>query len=119
MKLHACIVRSWHGRIASHRADEYLELMRTVAIPDYRSTPGNLGAFCLRRRDADVVHVFMVSLWSSVDDIAAFAGEDITLAKYYDFDDDFLLERELRVSHFEAEGIAEGFSTWRPMGDAM
>jgi hypothetical protein len=35
------ITRIWHGATPATKSDEYLNLMRTVAIPDYRSTPGN------------------------------------------------------------------------------
>jgi hypothetical protein len=37
------------------KSNEYLNLMRTVATPDYRSTPGNRGAYALRRMEG-VVH---------------------------------------------------------------
>jgi hypothetical protein len=52
------ITRIWHGRNTpsrKRRVPEYLNLMRTVAIPDYRSTPGNKGAYALRRMEG-VVH---------------------------------------------------------------
>jgi hypothetical protein len=35
------VTRIWHGATPAAKSDEYLNLMRTVAIPDYRSTPGN------------------------------------------------------------------------------
>jgi hypothetical protein len=31
----------------------------------------------------------------------AFAGDDITTAKYYPVDDEYLLDRETTVAHFE------------------
>ena len=37
------VTRIWHGATPAAKSDEYLNLMRTVAIPDYRSTPGNRG----------------------------------------------------------------------------
>jgi hypothetical protein len=39
------ITRIWHGATPATKSDEYLNLMRTIAIPDYRSTPGNKGAY--------------------------------------------------------------------------
>ncbi len=36
------ITRIWHGTTSLENSDEYLEKMKTVALPDYRSTPGNL-----------------------------------------------------------------------------
>ena len=96
------IARRWHGRVPAAKADGYLALMRDVALPDYRSTAGNLGAWCLHRPEGDVVHVEMFTLWEDEAAIRRFAGEAIEAAKYYDFDGDFLLEMEPHVLHFEA-----------------
>jgi heme-degrading monooxygenase HmoA len=93
--------RLWHGRTTAAKSDEYLHLMRTVAIPDYRATPGNQGAYALRRIEGDVAHFLMLTFWESEDAIRAFAGDDITVAKYYDFDKDFLLEMEPTSTHYE------------------
>jgi hypothetical protein len=67
------VTRIWHGATPTAKSDEYLNLMRTVAIPDYRSTPGNRGAYALRRIEGDTAHFLMLTF-------------------YYDFDKDFLLE---------------------------
>ena len=94
------MVRIWHGRVASQRAEEYLRLMRDVAVPDYRETPGNLAAYAMSRTEDAVTHVLMLSYWESLAAVAAFAGERIEQAKYYDFDSDFLLEFEPTVQHY-------------------
>ncbi|MBN2624313.1 MAG: antibiotic biosynthesis monooxygenase [Acidimicrobiales bacterium] len=96
------IARIWHGEVKQDRADEYLRLMREVALPDYRSTPGNQGAFALRRDEGGRTHVLMLTFWDSEQAIAAFAGDDIERAKYYDFDPDFLVEMEPTVTHHQA-----------------
>jgi quinol monooxygenase YgiN len=95
------ITRIWHGRTTSADADEYLHLMRSIAIPNYRATPGNKGAYALRRIEGDFAHFLMVTFWESEDAIRAFAGDDVTFAKYYDFDKDFLLEMEPASTHYE------------------
>jgi heme-degrading monooxygenase HmoA len=74
------ITRIWHGRTTAAKSDEYLNLMRTVAIPDYRSTPGNKGAYALRRIEGDTAHFLMLTFWESEDAVRAFAGEDISVA---------------------------------------
>ena len=88
------VTRIWHGATPAAKSDEYLNLMRTVAIPDYRATPGNQGAYALRRIEGNTAHFLMVTFWESEEAIRAFAGDDIRVAKYYDFDKDFLLELE-------------------------
>jgi hypothetical protein len=95
------IARRWHGRIPADKAEEYLRLMAEVGLADYRSTEGNRGAWCLHRRDGHVAHVEMFTLWDDLGAIRRFAGNELTKAKYYDFDPDFLLELEPEVTHFE------------------
>jgi heme-degrading monooxygenase HmoA len=95
------VTRIWHGRTTAAKSDEYLNLMRTVAVPDYRSTPGNKGAYVLRRIESDTAHFLMVTFWESEDAVRAFAGDDISVAKYYDFDKSFLLELEPSSMHYE------------------
>ena len=94
------IARRWHGRVPAAKSDEYLKLMKDVGLTDYRSTDGNRGAWCLHRREGDVVHVEMFTLWDDLDAIRRFAGDALTKAKYSDFDPDFLLELEPEVTHF-------------------
>ena len=98
------IARRWHGRSPAAKTEDYLKLRREVGLADYRSTEGNVGAWCLHRQDGDVVHVEMFTLWRDWESIRRFAGEDAGVAKYYDFDPDYLLELEPRVTHFEAAG---------------
>ena len=95
------IARMWHGRVPISKSDEYLKRMRTIAIPDYKSTPGNRGAFALRQTEGDVARFVMLTFWESREAIARFAGNNIEAAKYYDFDRDFLLELEPSVKHYE------------------
>jgi heme-degrading monooxygenase HmoA len=75
--------------------------MRTVAIPDYRSTPGNKGAYSLRRIEWDAAQFLLITFWESEEAIRAFAGEYISVAKHYDFDRNFLLELEPCSTHYE------------------
>jgi len=95
------IARRWHGRVPTDKAPDYLELMENVGLPDYRSTQGNLGAWCLHRHEGEVVHVEMFTLWEDEAAIRRFAGDDLTRAKYYDFDSGYLLELEPEVTHFD------------------
>jgi len=95
------IARLWHGIVPAGKADEYLRLMRELALPDYQAIPGNRGAWCLCRTDGAVVHFEMLTFWDDMDAVRRFAGEDVEAAKYYDFDPAFLLEMEPRVRHYE------------------
>jgi hypothetical protein len=58
------VTRIWHGATPAAKSDEYLTVMRTVAIPDYRSTPGNKGAYALRRMELlRVSRLWLASGW--------------------------------------------------------
>jgi heme-degrading monooxygenase HmoA len=47
------------------------------------------------------VEFVVLSLWESRDAIAAFAGEDIEVARFYPEDDEFLVAREWTCAHYE------------------
>jgi heme-degrading monooxygenase HmoA len=55
----------------------------TDSVPGYTSTPGNLGVYMLRRITDAGCEFVMVSLWSSMDDVRAFAGDDVERAVFY------------------------------------
>jgi heme-degrading monooxygenase HmoA len=55
----------------------------------------------LRRLDGDGAEFGVMSFWDSLDDVKAFAGQDVAAAHYYPGDERFLLEFEPRVKHFE------------------
>lgn len=48
-----------------------------------------------------MTHFLLTSLWDSVGAIKRFAGEDYVRARYFEEDDDFLLEREPFVTHYD------------------
>lgn len=96
------IARLWHGRVPAAKAVAYLRLMREVALPKYREVQGNRGAWCLTRAEGEVVHFEMLTFWDDVPSIKRFAGEQYEVAKYYDFDPDYLLEMEPHVRHYDA-----------------
>lgn len=93
------IARIWHGTVPAEKASDYLELLRTVGLEDYQRTPGNRGAFVLRRHHGDVVHFTLLSFWESLESIRAYAGDDIEVPRYTRFDLDYLIELERTVQH--------------------
>jgi heme-degrading monooxygenase HmoA len=95
------IARTWHGRVPTAKADAYEEYLQRTGLADYAATPGNCGLLALRRTEGDVTHFVLTSLWDSVEAIQRFAGDDYTRARYYNEDDDFLLEREPLVTHYD------------------
>ena len=100
------IARTWHGRTATGKADEYLKFLIERAIPDYQSIAGNHGVTILRRIQSEETHFLILTLWESRAAIEAFAGADIERAKYYAEDQAFLLEFEPTVTHYEVCAVA-------------
>ena len=98
------IARIWHGITPAVKAGEYLDFLNKTGVPDYRRTPGNQGAFVLRRIEGDRAHFLTLSLWDSIESIKKFAGDDYERAKYYPEDKEFLLEFEPNVQHYEIFG---------------
>lgn len=98
------IVRMWHGRVKTSKAQAYREFLNARAIPDYRSVDGNLSVHILERVEGDVTHFITLTFWRDMDSIRAFAGETVEAAKYYPEDKDYLLEFEPTVVHYEVVG---------------
>ncbi|MFH5801492.1 antibiotic biosynthesis monooxygenase family protein [Haladaptatus sp. CMAA 1911] len=95
------IVRLWHGKTPAAKANRYLDFLKRRAIPDYESVDGNRGAYVLRRFDGDEAHFLTLSFWESEAAIERFVGPDIETATYYPEDDEYLLEFEPTVRHYE------------------
>ena len=48
----------------------------------------------------------MLTFWDDTDAIKRFAGDDYGMAKYYDFDSDYLIEKEAGVRHYQVSSQA-------------
>ena len=83
--------------------DAYAEYMRGTGLAAYVETPGNRGAWMLRRDVEDRTEFLMFTLWDSLEAVKAFAGDDYETAVFYPEDERFLIERDLQASHFDCE----------------
>jgi len=98
------IVRMWHGRVPTSKAQAYRAFLNERAIPDYQSVAGNISVSILERREGEVTHFITMTFWENLEVIKGFAGDDPELAKYCPEDKDFLLEFEPRVLRYEVVG---------------
>jgi heme-degrading monooxygenase HmoA len=98
------IARIWRGRTPASRAAEYLDFLETKGLSGYRATPGNRGVQVLLRTEGEVAEFVLITWWDDYDAIRSFAGPDPDRAVYYPEDDDFLLEKEPNVTHYEVVG---------------
>jgi heme-degrading monooxygenase HmoA len=103
----AMIARVWRGITLVERADDYLAYLHETGLKDYAKTAGNRGVSVLRRNQGEHCEFVLISLWDSMDAVRAFAGENPDKSVYYPEDDQFLLQMEPLVRHYEvAEQIA-------------
>jgi hypothetical protein len=56
------IARTWTGTVHRADAEEYAEYIRATGFVEYGQTPGNLGAWLLRRDDGDRTEFITLSL---------------------------------------------------------
>ena len=96
------IARIWRGWVRTEDRTAYVEYIEQTGLAEYRSTPGNEGAWMLARDLGDGrTEIVTLSFWASRDAIRGFAGDDIERAVYYSEDDRYLVDHEPTVSHFE------------------
>lgn len=100
------IVRIWHGRVPTEKAEDYRVFLNQRAIPDYQSVPGNLSVYILQQQSGDITHFVTMTFWEDIDAVRGFAGEEIERAKYYPEDKDFLVDYEPFVIHLDVVGHA-------------
>ena len=95
------IARLWHGRTHADKADAYLDYVKLTGIAEYSSVEGNRGNYILRKVDDGVADFYVLSFWESMDAVRLFAGPELDKPVYYPEDEEFLLELEDKVEHFD------------------
>jgi antibiotic biosynthesis monooxygenase (ABM) superfamily enzyme len=97
------IARVWRGATRAEDADAYAAYVEESAMRGARELRGNRGTLVLRRVEGDRAEFETILLFDSLDDIRAFAGDDVEAAVFFPEDDRYLVERELGVRHFEVD----------------
>jgi len=101
------IARMWHGRVPTPKAKAYRDFLNARAIPDYQSVDGNISVQILERYESDITHFITLTFWKNMEVIKGFAGEEVETAKYYPEDEEFLLEFEPKVMHYDVVGQSQ------------
>jgi len=95
------IARVWRGITLKEKADDYLAYLQETGLRDYAKTPGNRGVTILRRNQGEHCEIMLISLWDSMDAVRAFAGENPERSVYYPEDEQYLLQMEPLVRHYD------------------
>jgi heme-degrading monooxygenase HmoA len=97
------IMREWRAEVRRALKDEYVAYVKATGIVGYLQTPGNLGAIVATRDiDAERTEIVTLSWWKDEASIKAFAGSNISHARYYPEDNRFLLTRPQTVQHYDS-----------------
>lgn len=95
------IARIWRGITLAEKADAYVDYLNETGLKDYAKTPGNQGVTLLRRMQGEHCEFVLISVWDSMAAVRAFAGENPERSVYYPEDEQYLLEMEPLVRHYE------------------
>ena len=78
--------------------------MQETGLSAFEKTEGNRGYYVLRKSEQDGTRFMILSLWESMDAIKRFAGNDPGKARFFPEDDEYLVEKELCVEHYDVLG---------------
>jgi hypothetical protein len=97
------IARVWRGATLAENGDAYAAYIEESGVGPARKLAGNRGSLVLRRVDGGHAQFETILLFDSMDDVRAFAGDDLEAAVFFPEDDRYLVERELAVRHYEVD----------------
>jgi heme-degrading monooxygenase HmoA len=95
------IARIWSARTSAAHLSAYRSHVETKVLPVLRSIAGYQGAKLLTRAVEDDVEVIVVTWWTSLDAIRAFAGADVERAVVAEEVRPILKVWDDRVRHYE------------------
>lgn len=95
------VARVWQGKTPNAKAAEYYDYLVKAGITKIKSIPGNLGVQVFRRTVGEVTEFTVISYWRSRDAIKAFAGNDIEKVRPLPRDNEYLIDPEDKVKHFD------------------
>jgi heme-degrading monooxygenase HmoA len=99
------IARTWRGVVRTEDADAYAGYIRQTGFSQYGQTPGNRGAWMLRRDEGERTEFVTLSFWESEAAIRDFAGDDIEAAVLYPEDERYLIGESSVTHHRVVEAI--------------
>lgn len=96
------LCRLWRAVAKAQRADDYVAHLRAETIPALERIDGFVDLRILRRDADEGVEFLIVTEWTSIDAIRAFAGDDVDRAVVPERVDAMLIGYERVVRHYTA-----------------
>lgn len=95
------IVRSWRGRAAAEKQEEYPAHFRRMVLPELKRIAGFRGASLLREERGEGIEFLVLTRWDSMEAIRGFTSDDVERAVVEPAAVAALLDFEERVRHYE------------------
>ena len=95
----------WRGWTSPAAADDYEHFLLTELFPSMRGIAGFLGAEVLRRPDGDEVAFVTLTRFRSIEDIGAFAGDEVDVAVIEPRAAELLARYDARAVHYERQAF--------------
>jgi len=96
------IAREWKARCPMSKKEGFIAYLYETGIKDTFSTEGFKGAQIFGRDVNEFIfEVTLITYWPTRESIVAFAGQDIEVAKLYSEDDQYELDPDTFVRHYE------------------
>jgi len=97
------IARVWSGWTRPEDANAYAEGLRE-RIRGQVSMPGKIGSILLSQEKGRRGEFITISFWESLYAIRDLAGDRIEQSVFFPLNDQYLVDRETSVTHFEVVG---------------
>ena len=97
------IARVWRGATLAENAEAYAAYLEETGMRSARELAGSRGTLVLRRVRGGYAEFETILLFDALENVRAFAGDELEQAVFFDEDDRFLVERELEVRHYEVD----------------
>ncbi|MGH9311788.1 MAG: antibiotic biosynthesis monooxygenase family protein [Vicinamibacterales bacterium] len=95
------IARLWTARTAAANVSVYRTHIEQRVLPSLRSVAGYAGSTLLSHADSDDVEIVVVTWWTSLEAIRAFAGADVERAVVADEVRSLFERWDDRVRHYD------------------
>lgn len=95
------ISRQWRGLAKAKCAEAYVKHLQSETFPSIRRLSGFVSASILRRAVQEGVEFLILTQWTSLEAIRAFAGENVEVAVVPQSVRDMMMEYDQVVRHYE------------------
>jgi len=96
------IARVWRGATRAEHGEEYAAYVEKTGLRGARAIPGSRGTLVLRR-ERGRAEFETILLFDSLEDVKAFAGDELEHAVFFPEDERYLVERELDFRHYDVD----------------